>query len=79
MKAIIAVSLALALCGCQSAAERKAEWLAFCVKGEFTSAQCDVLYSLKESSDDANESAGLASAMSGVAVGMSAVNAGSRR
>ena len=68
--------VALFLCGCQSAAEKKAEWIAFCQQGDFNAKQCEVLYSLKESSDSAANNAAAASAFSGVAIGMSA---GSRR
>lgn len=47
------IALALCLAGCHSAEEKKAEWIAYCVRGNFDAAQCDVLYSIKESSDKA--------------------------
>lgn len=70
MKKLVLCGL-LFLTSCQSSEEKKAEWIKFCESGEFSTKQCLVLYSLKESSDDAASSAASASAFSGVAMGMS--------
>lgn len=71
-RSIIILTLPLTLIGCGPSAEvRKAAWINFCMRGEFTQAQCKVLYSLKESSDDARDNAAISSMMSGVAVGIS--------
>jgi hypothetical protein len=77
MKQISALCLiGLVLCSCESDEEKKTRWLAFCVAGDFTPKQCEVLYSLKESSDSANTMAAVGVGMSGAATGMAA---GSRR
>ena len=71
--ALLAVSLALA--ACQSAEERKAEWVRFCQAGEFSAPQCEVLYSMKQASDAASADAALGV---GLAVG-AAASGGARR
>lgn len=76
MKRFKCLILVLFLVGCQSAEEKKAEWVRFCVDGEFTPKQCNVLYSMKQSSDDANDAATSASITSGAAMGIAA---GARR
>lgn len=72
MKKLIWIIPLLLLCSCKSEEEKKSEWIKFCLAGDFNAKQCEVLYSIKESGDDANTSANSAAAMSGVAIGMSA-------
>ncbi len=72
MYKIAAIIALLLLSACKSSEEVKADWIKFCIDGEFTVKQCEVLYSLKKSSDDASDGAAVASAMSGAAMGMSA-------
>lgn len=78
MRFIFVFLVAAALAGCKSEAEVKAEWMQFCVQGEFSQKQCEVLYSMKKSSDDAQDSAAAGAMMSGMAVGMSAGAMGRR-
>lgn len=71
--------LPLALTACQSAEERKTEYMAFCTTHEFSHAQCEVLYLNKQSSDNAAMQAASSQIMSGAAMGMAAGMSGGRR
>lgn len=79
MNKLAAVAACLLLCACESEEQAKAKWIAFCVSGEFSAKQCEVLYSLKKSSDDAQSSADASSAMGAMAVGIVAGSSGGRR
>lgn len=57
------------LSACQSAEEKKTEWIKSCIEGEFTPKQCNVLYSIVKNSDD---NASDNSALTGVAIGLAA-------
>lgn len=72
MKKIICLFLLLALCACESEAEHKAKWVAFCQQGEFSNKQCEVLYSLKKSSEDADATASMAVGLSAASMGVAA-------
>lgn len=76
----IAILIALAglLAGCESEEERKAKWVAGCVKGEFSAAQCEVLYSIVKAARDSESSASAAAISSGMAIGIAAGSAGRR-
>lgn len=63
---------ALVACG-PSAAQRKLAFEQHCVPA-FNKAQCDVLFSLKESSDEADSHAIAAMAVSAASLGVSAGN-----
>lgn len=69
------VGLCLVLAACQSQAEKKAEFVQFCSESDFTAKQCEVLYLIAKSSSDASNSAATATALSGVALGVSAQGA----
>lgn len=70
---LLAVAIvALALAGCQSEAERRAEFNVSCKDHQFTPKQCDMLYDIAKSSSDASSAAANSAAMSGVAMGLSA-------
>lgn len=79
MNKIAALAACLLLCACETEEEAKAKWVAFCVKGDFSSNQCEVLYSIKKSSDDANSTAATATALSAGAMGAAAASGGYRR
>ena len=74
MKHLAIALIALTLCSCGDSKEvKQAKWLAFCTRDNaFTPAQCQVLYAIKGSSDDAQNEASWAAAFSGVALGFSA-------
>lgn len=80
MKKIAAVlSIMFLLCSCGDSKEVKlVKWKAFCTSHDFTEKQCEVLYVLKEGSDEASDNANFAAAMAGVSMGMAA-GAGGRR
>ena len=62
------IAVALALCGCESTAERDAKFLTRCTNAEFTGKQCAFMLEMAQQSE-ADISA--ASTMSGVAIGLS--------
>lgn len=76
MKTLAAISLLFLLCACESAEEKRAKWIAWCVQSEFSEKQCGVLYALKESSDEAQAQAQNAAAMNGLAIGLAAGSTG---
>lgn len=67
--------LGLTACG-PSAAERRTAFMTNCTHSEFSQRQCQVLYSIKESADDANSSASLAVGFSATTLGVSAARSG---
>jgi hypothetical protein len=73
VRTTLAVLCGLSLASCESDAERKQKWVDFCVAGEFSAKQCEVLYAIKQSSDAASTSATVAAGMSGAAAGAAAV------
>ncbi len=76
-KTMIISATALLLASCESEAESKAKWIAWCAEGDFTSRQCEVLYSIVKNSREAANASQAAQIGSGIAIGV-AIGSGSR-